>query len=81
MVYALEVSVSIEQRGRQRDREQAETPTIQTIRRWRLMRMADRAAMREALTIRQCDAGEGGDVCPIIDGTRGGLSEKFHRRC
>lgn len=32
-------------------------------------RMADLAAMQEALTglIRQCDAGDGGDACPIIE--------------
>lgn len=32
-------------------------------------RMADLTAMHEALTglIRQCDAGDGGDACPIIE--------------
>jgi MerR family mercuric resistance operon transcriptional regulator len=32
-------------------------------------RMADLVAMQEALTdlIRQCDAGDGGDACPIIE--------------
>ncbi|GAC1645371.1 MAG: Hg(II)-responsive transcriptional regulator [Acidobacteriaceae bacterium] len=32
-------------------------------------RMADLAAIREALTglIRQCDAGDGGEACPIIE--------------